>query len=498
LFTQIPTVANRVLYILSLFFAATLSAVANPLPGSAPANDNCASATTLVSGASATCAQTTNNATVQAGEVTAAASTGASAAFTETVWYKFVATNANMYVEWEFTGLVSGSTWCPGTLAMVVYNTATCIPGSGSILAAESSASDGAIVMYLTGLTVGNTYLVQVGYGSGGGCQEPLFCMSVGNTPANCTCASPCAAGCGYASTPSVSTVTSTCPEYVLIPVSDGGETHTFCYSFIAASTTVSFSMIITSNCSGGNVTALSWTLQTSSCGAIVASGTLASMSATCTVGTPYVLCYTYTIPTGCHHDGLYPYFVGASPLSIELLSFNVKKGVNQVLLNWITATELNNDYFTIEKSIDGNNFEPLATIVGAGNSNRESNYSVVDKYPARGVNYYRLKQTDYDGYATYAGMRTIYYDGSTGIDLIIAPNPASNGIVQFDLSGSINENAVLTVFDISGKLVCTYQVSLGNDGKNNFTLNNVFKQGVYLVQVSSEGVSKSQKLVVN
>ncbi|HYG53230.1 MAG TPA: T9SS type A sorting domain-containing protein [Flavobacteriales bacterium] len=484
--------ANKLLSILFLVCASAQVAFAQP------ANDNCASATTLVSGASPTCSQTTDAGTVQGGEVTATGSTGASAAFSQTVWYKFVATSTSMYVEWEFTGLVSGATWCPTRMAMVVYNSSTCIPGSGSILASESSASDGAIVIYLTGLTVGNTYLVQVGYNDGSGCKAPVFCMAVGNTPANCTCASPCTSGCGYASTPSVATVTSTCPEYVLTPLSDGGETHTFCYSFVAASTTVSFSMIISSNCSGGNVTALTWTLQTSSCGATVASGTLASMSATTTVGTSYVLCYTYTIPTGCHHSSVYPYFVGASPLSIELLSYEVKKGTGKTFIDWSTTSETNNHYFTVEKSIDGTNFEILATVEGAGTSNRVNTYSVVDLYPAAGVNYYRLGQTNYDGFSTYSGIRTVYYDGATGIDLVIAPNPASDGVVQFDLSGSIDQTAVLQVFDISGKLVYSYQLSLGNDGKNSFILNSVFNRGVYLVQISSEGISKLQKLVIN
>ncbi|HLP10382.1 MAG TPA: T9SS type A sorting domain-containing protein [Flavobacteriales bacterium] len=483
---------NKLIYISFFICALGLNAFAQP------ANDNCANATTLTSGAAPLCSQTTDAATVQTGEVTAAASTGAATAFNQTVWYKFTATSTSMYVEWEFTAPVSGASWCPTRLAMVVYNTGTCIPGAGSIKASEAAASDGSIVMYLTALTVGNTYLVQVGYNDGTGCKAPLFCMAVGNNPANCTCASPCASGCGYAATPTVATVTSTCPEYVLTPLSDGGDTYTYCYSFIAASTTVSFSMIITSNCGAGNVSALSWTLQTSSCGTAVATGGLASMSATTTIGTSYVLCYTYTIPTGCHHSSLYPYFVGASPLSIELLSFDVHKGVNNVLIGWSTASETNNQYFTVEKSVDGYNFESIATVNGAGNSNRLNTYSVADLYPVPGLNYYRLNQTDYDGYSTTSGIRTIYYYGATGIDLVIAPNPASDGIVQFNLNGSINETAVLTVFDISGKLVCTYALSLGNDGKNEFTLNGVFTKGIYLVQVTSQGVSKSQKLVIN
>ncbi len=293
----------------------------------APDNDNCSSSLNLVSGAAPTCAQTTNNGTKQTGEVTAAASTGASNAFSQTVWYSFTATSANMYVEWEMTGLVSGASWCPGRLSIVVYNTSTCIPTASNIIIYESAASDGAIVLDLTGLTIGSTYLIQVGYNDGSGCKIPIFCIGVGNQPTQCSCTDPCASGCGFATAPTVAQVTSSCPEYVLTPLADGGSINTYCYDFVASNSTVSFSMIITSNCgSGGNVTGLTWTLQSSSCGAVVASGNLTSMQATgLTVGTQYVLCYNYTVPTfptPCFHSSVYPYFVGATSCPTASLSY--------------------------------------------------------------------------------------------------------------------------------------------------------------------------------
>lgn len=484
---------NKLVYISLLLLAFCSNAFAQL------ANNNCASATTLTSGAAPLCSQTVDNATVQAGEVVAPASTGATATFTETVWYKFVATSSTMFVEWEFTGLVSGATWCPGELSMVVYNTATCIPAAGSILATESTAADGSIVMHLTGLTSGNTYLVQVGYGSGGGCQEPIFCMAVGDEPAPCSCASPCAAGCGYASTPSVATVTSTCPEYVLTPLSDGGETETYCYSFTAASTTVSFSMVITSNCSGGNVTALTWTLQTSGCGASVATGTLASMSATTVVGTSYVLCYTYTIPAGCHHSSLYPYFVGATPLSIELLSFDAENYMgDKAKLMWVTASEANNNYFTLERSYDGNKYSTVGVLNGAGNSNEINRYELIDNEPAIGVNYYRLKQTDYDGNSTYSRTQTIMFEEMDAFNFSISPNPASSEPINLAFSGFQNNDIIINVYDISGTIVFSSSSRFNEQGTSNVTIKNSLKSGCYFVNATSGGKSQTQKLIVN
>ncbi|NJN78400.1 MAG: hypothetical protein HC803_08785 [Saprospiraceae bacterium] len=82
--------------------------------------------------------------------------------------------------------------------------------------------------------------------------------------------------------------------------------------------------------------------------------------------------------------------------LPIELTSFTAKKQENTTQLNWTTSTEENNDFFTIEKSLDGINFEAIGTKAGAGNSLEVREYNFTDAKPANGKNYYRLKQTDF------------------------------------------------------------------------------------------------------
>jgi hypothetical protein len=85
--------------------------------------------------------------------------------------------------------------------------------------------------------------------------------------------------------------------------------------------------------------------------------------------------------------------------LPIELVSFEVKLTIyNTVDLSWVTASELNNDFFTIERSIDGLNWEIVDTLSGARTTNQENNYKLTDKRPHFGLLYYRLKQTDFDG----------------------------------------------------------------------------------------------------
>lgn len=95
---------------------------------------------------------------------------------------------------------------------------------------------------------------------------------------------------------------------------------------------------------------------------------------------------------------------VTPNPLPIELLSFSVNAGTESVLVSWETATETNNDFFTIERSTDVQNWEILGYVDGAGNSNRPLSYSFTDSRPLDGISYYRLKQTDYDGQYEYFG----------------------------------------------------------------------------------------------
>jgi len=85
--------------------------------------------------------------------------------------------------------------------------------------------------------------------------------------------------------------------------------------------------------------------------------------------------------------------------LPIELMEFNGKQnGVNN-LLYWNTASEQNNDYFTLERTTDGDNWEEVTRMNGAGNSQEVLSYSYLDSQYERGkVNYYRLSQTDFDG----------------------------------------------------------------------------------------------------
>lgn len=87
--------------------------------------------------------------------------------------------------------------------------------------------------------------------------------------------------------------------------------------------------------------------------------------------------------------------------LPIQLISFKATKQDANVLISWQTATELNNDYFTLEKSKNLDFWSTIAMVNGSGNSNSVLSYSLEDRNPFEGVSYYRLSQTDFDGQST-------------------------------------------------------------------------------------------------
>ena len=105
-------------------------------------------------------------------------------------------------------------------------------------------------------------------------------------------------------------------------------------------------------------------------------------------------------------NDGLCDEIDPETPLPVELISFTASLEGSNAILNWITASEINSDYFEIERSLDGINFESISMIDGAGNSNHQLSYSDIDyNVDLLGVSvfYYRLKQTDFDGSYSYS-----------------------------------------------------------------------------------------------
>lgn len=115
------------------------------------------------------------------------------------------------------------------------------------------------------------------------------------------------------------------------------------------------------------------------------------------------------------------------NPLPVELISFTGEYKENAVELNWVTASELDNDHFEIERSLDGIEFEAIGLVPGKGTSNVKNSYRFYDDSPVFGIVYYRLKQVDYDGGYEFSKIIYIEVPLLHNIKLTVYPNPFEN-----------------------------------------------------------------------
>ncbi len=135
--------------------------------------------------------------------------------------------------------------------------------------------------------------------------------------------------------------------------------------------------------------------------------------------------------------------------LPIELVRYSSLCNSGNVELIWATVSELNNDYFTIERSIDGVSFEEVGVVMGAGNSDNLIKYSWVDKSPLPTVNYYRLKQTDFDGEFSYSTLKAATCTQDVGFG--IYPNPAEERLI---LSSALEVELKYQIVSMDGRMV--------------------------------------------
>lgn len=125
-------------------------------------------------------------------------------------------------------------------------------------------------------------------------------------------------------------------------------------------------------------------------------------------------------------------YNFGATTLPIELVSFTGQKDGSNNVLFWTTETELNNDLFTVEKTTDGEVYEIIGTIDGTGNSNQVLTYTLTDGNVRQVLNYYRLKQTDFDGNYTYSDVITIDNRSGASKEISMVTNVLGQEVNQY------------------------------------------------------------------
>jgi hypothetical protein len=162
----------------------------------------------------------------------------------------------------------------------------------------------------------------------------------------------------------------------------------------------------------------------------------------------------TNTVRFATHGRGVFDFQVQSGVLPVTGLQLGAKTiGGKSIQLSWTTLTEINNNYFELERSKNGIAYTKIATVntYGNGNSSTEQQYPFTDLQPGSGTHFYRVKQVDKDGRGTYSNV--VKVNLSKGVEIILAPNPVTNTFSLFPAA----EVKEVQLFDAAGKLVKTF-----------------------------------------
>jgi len=190
----------------------------------------------------------------------------------------------------------------------------------------------------------------------------------------------------------------------------------------------------------------------------------------------------------------------GQTVLPLILLSFLGELEGSNVRVTWTTANDINNDFFTVERSKDGFNFDEVAIIPGNGTSMQTNNYSCTDLDPYTGTSYYRLKQTDFNGNYRYFAPISISLSNLATIPFKIYPNPVLAGQkLNIEMSeDSKNEEVLVVLFNQWGQEVYSKIVITSNDAvPYAIDVDNKLPGGVYFVIATSDDKIFNQRLII-
>jgi hypothetical protein len=139
----------------------------------------------------------------------------------------------------------------------------------------------------------------------------------------------------------------------------------------------------------------------------------------------------------------------------VQLVSFTARWSGSRALLQWATASELNSDYFAVERSSNGTTFATLGQVASAGTSAKPINYSFTDTNPLPETAYYRLRQVDRDGTSTYSPVALLTAAPGSGTWLV-----ATNSPQHYDVRATLDAASSFTVLDVMGRAMFTQAVS--------------------------------------
>lgn len=184
------------------------------------------------------------------------------------------------------------------------------------------------------------------------------------------------------------------------------------------------------------------------------------------------------------------------SPLPVALISFNASCKGGLVQLSWSTASETNNDYYTVERSSDAVNWDNIAQIDGSGNSNQVLNYFYTDEIYSEETTYYRLKQTDFDGTSADFDSVFVQCGENTNFEISVYPNP-THDFVYIEINNFYHPDAQIAIYDMLGKKIAFQNIISVEDAKIKTTFDlKSYADGMYFIQINADDFMKNYKIV--
>lgn len=188
----------------------------------------------------------------------------------------------------------------------------------------------------------------------------------------------------------------------------------------------------------------------------------------------------------------------GNLALPIELTRFEVEKKGQAFQLQWETASEINNEYFGIERSFNGKSFKKIAEIKGAGNSSEATTYDFLDETieeeNTNKIVYYRLSQTDFDGKMTFSNIISAKIESNHS--LIINKTRQSFDNISLDYYSGDASEIRLTLFDISGKILLINKLKPEKGLNTTDMSTQSLPSGMYFINLTNRNTSVTKQIV--
>jgi hypothetical protein len=181
--------------------------------------------------------------------------------------------------------------------------------------------------------------------------------------------------------------------------------------------------------------------------------------------------------------------FISTAILPVNMLSFNVTRNSNSIQLKWVTASEVSNDYFSVERSYDGSAWTTIGTVKGASDINTNNTYTFTDKDNDAAITYYRLKQVDNKGSFSYSEVKKIANSNAGKAKVYLV-----NNSIRVELANASADNTVVTVIQSGGNLLARKSF---NDVKTlSVDLNSGIKGVVFVNVTDSKQLNQTVKLL--